>query len=110
MTKTYPIFLSGLCLLFLNACAETYSPAIKAPELTVVNSTGETIDRIVERSCDANDDSNDRVLARELKTGRSLVIPLAVTCSNLEAFNKEGRVVGRQAEVSTPPDLYWQIY
>jgi len=110
MTKTYPIFLSCLCLLFLSSCAEDYSARIKAPELTVVNSTGETIDRIVERSCDANDDSNDRVLARDLKSGRSLVIPLAVTCSNLEAFNKEGRVVGRQAEVSTPPDLYWQIY
>lgn len=110
MTKITPILFSGLCLLFLSSCAETYRPNIKAPELTVVNSTGETIDRIVERSCDANDDSNDRVLARDLKTGRSLVIPLAVTCSNLEAFNKEGRVVGRQAEVSTPPDLYWQIY
>ncbi|MDF3126991.1 hypothetical protein [Rheinheimera sp. 1928-s] len=110
MTKISPILLSGFCLLFLGSCAEPYSARIKAPELTVVNSTGETIDRIVERSCDANDDSNDRVLARELKTGRSLVIPLAVTCSNLEAFNKEGRVVGRQAEVSTPPDLYWQIY
>lgn len=110
MIKTFPIILSSLCLLFLSACADTYSTAIKAPQLTVVNFTGETIDRIVERSCDVNDDSRDRVLARELKTGRSLVIPLLTTCSNLEAINKEGRVVGRQAEVSTPPDLYWQIY
>lgn len=110
MTKICSILFCCLSLSFLSSCAEDYSSRIKAPELTVVNSSGETIDRIVERSCDANDDSNDKVLARDLKTGRSLVIPLAVTCSNLEAFNKEGRVIGRQAEVSTPPDLYWQIY
>lgn len=97
-------------LLFVCSCAEDISARIKAPELSVTNSSGETIERIVQRRCDANDDSQDVVLFRELKSGRSVVLQTGSGCSNFEAFNKEGRVIGRQTDVNMPPDLDWQIY
>jgi hypothetical protein len=101
-----------LAVAALAGCAAAPAPApyIKPPQVTVSNFTGDTIAKVVARPCETRDPAQGRVLATDLKHNRSIALTIATNCSDLEAFNREDRLVGRQLRVSLPPDLDWRIY
>lgn len=86
------------------------TPYIKPPQVNISNHTGDTIARVVARPCGSQDPAENRLLVVDLKSSRSVSVEITSDCTDLEAFNREGRLVGRQLGVSLPPDLDWRIY
>ncbi len=102
--KGFILSLLGLGL--LTGCAEPKPIKMKEATLTVFNSTSETISQVTYRNCGYED---EHVLFKNIRVGKVAEIPLSVNCADFFAYDRKGKVVGRQVSVEMPPGLKWKI-
>ncbi|ANQ21047.1 hypothetical protein BA893_04970 [Vibrio natriegens] len=98
--------LSSLALSFLAGCAEPKPVVMKTATITVQNLTSDKISRIVFRQCGTSDDN---LVFENIRVGQVVYMPLSVNCADFYAYDRNGKVIGKQLKVEMPPSLQWKI-
>lgn len=100
------LIVSLLALSFLSGCAEPKPIVMKAATITIQNSTSDKISRVVFRQCGTSDDT---LVFENIRVGQVVYMPLSVNCADFYAYDRNGKVIGKQLRVEMPPSLQWKI-
>ncbi|MBW3697629.1 hypothetical protein EK599_18250 [Vibrio sp. T187] len=90
----------------LAGCAQPEPPVMKATTITVYNATSNKISRVTFKTCDSQDEI---VVFEDIRAGQAVQVPLSVSCADFYAYDRNGKIVGKQLRVDIPPSLQWQI-
>lgn len=98
--------LSLLALSLLAGCAEPKPIVMKTATITVQNSTSDKISRVVFMPCGTLDEN---LVFENIRVGQVVYMPLSVNCADFYAYDRNGKVIGKQLRVEMPPSLQWKI-
>jgi hypothetical protein len=100
------IVLSLLGLSLLTGCAEPKPIMMKEATLTIYNLTSDKISQVTYKRCGSVDEN---VIFENIRVGHVVEKPLSVNCADFYAYDRKGKVVGKQVSVEMPPGLQWKI-
>lgn len=100
------IVLSLLGLSLLTGCAEPKPIVMKEATLKIHNLTSDKISKVTYKRCDSSDEN---VVFENIRIGQVVEKPMSVNCADFYAYDRKGKVVGKQVSVEMPPSLQWKI-
>ncbi|MDX1812598.1 MAG: hypothetical protein R3240_11655 [Gammaproteobacteria bacterium] len=87
---------------------------LRKPQITIANYTPLTIYKVFVTECKdrekfKNTPYSGTLLVENIHTNEFIVKEYRAQCVDITAYDKDGFVVGRQVNVSIPPNLVWKI-
>jgi len=94
--------------LLLSACAQ--APLQVAPNITVINRSGQQLTELRYRPCNSPSEPWQTFASGPLAAGRGIALEFPLPCSDLSALYAYGRSAGNQSNVKEQYPFRWDIY
>ena len=94
--------------LLLSACAQ--APLQVAPNITVINRSGQQLTELRYRPCNSPGEPWQSFASGPLAAGRGIALEFPLPCSDLSALYADGRSAGNQSNVKEQYPFRWDIY
>ena len=94
--------------LLLSACAQ--APLQVAPNITVINRSGQQLTELRYRPCNTPGEPWQSFASGPLAAGRGIALEFPLPCSDLSALYADGRSAGNQSNVKEQYPFRWDIY
>lgn len=99
---------AAACALLLTACAQ--APLQVAPNITVINRSGQQLTELRYRPCNSPGEPWQSFASGPLAAGRGIALEFPLPCSDLSALYADGRSAGNQSNVKEQYPFRWDIY